>query len=48
VLRTADEAVTADELAQAWPHSVQRDRALDSLVSDGLVVAIGDCWALPG
>jgi A/G-specific adenine glycosylase len=48
VLRRADEAVTADELGQVWPQSVQRDRALDSLVSDGLAVAVGDRWALPG
>jgi A/G-specific adenine glycosylase len=48
VLRTAEEPVTADELADAWPDQVQRDRALTSLESDGLVTAVGDRWALPG
>ena len=59
VLRSSDEAVTADELAASWPDAVQRERALASLVDDGLVVledasdaADGEVrerrWALPG
>jgi A/G-specific adenine glycosylase len=47
VLRSADEPVTAEELTDAWPDPVQRDRALASLESDGLVAAVGDRWALP-
>lgn len=48
VLRSSDEPVAAEELAAAWPERTQRDRALASLVSDGLVVAVGERWALPG
>ena len=48
VLRSADEPVSAEELAEAWPDSVQRGRALTSLAVDGLVVAAGDRWTLPG
>ncbi len=48
VLRSSDEPVTAYALAAAWPDRVQRDRALASLLADGLVTAVGDCWALPG
>ena len=48
VLRSTDQPVTAEELADAWPDPVQRDRALASLASDGLVAAVGDRWALPG
>ena len=39
--------MTADALARAWPDPVQRDRALTSLVSDGLVVPVSDRWSLP-
>jgi A/G-specific adenine glycosylase len=54
VLRSSDDAVGADELATAWPEPVQRERALASLVADGLVVVIGPRggddprWSLPG
>ena len=54
VLRSSDVPVSGDELAGAWPEPVQRDRALASLVADGLVVRVpaadgGDHrWALPG
>jgi A/G-specific adenine glycosylase len=48
VLRSTDQPVTAEELTDAWPDPVQRDRALASLASDGLVAAVGDRWALPG
>ena len=47
VLRAADEPITADALAGAWPDPVQRDRALSSLVSDGLVVPRSGRWSLP-
>jgi A/G-specific adenine glycosylase len=47
VLRSAEQPVTAEELADAWPHQVQRDRALASLESDGLVRPVADRWSLP-
>jgi A/G-specific adenine glycosylase len=47
-LRSTDEPVTAEVLATAWSDRVQRDRALASLVTDGLVTTVGDRWALPG
>ncbi|WP_232506011.1 HhH-GPD family protein [Microlunatus flavus] len=56
VLRSSDEPVDDAELTRAWPDAVQRERALGSLVHDGLVVparAAGMLtderrWALPG
>ena len=48
VLRSSDEPITGHELAEAWQDLEQRDRALASLVADGLVVAIGNRWSLPG
>jgi A/G-specific adenine glycosylase len=54
VLRSSDEPVGRDELAAAWPEPLQRERALASLVDDGLVALVvpadGDepRWALPG
>jgi A/G-specific adenine glycosylase len=47
VLRAADGPVTTEQLADAWPEPVQRDRALTSLVSDGLLVPASDRWSLP-
>lgn len=48
VFRASDEPVPYAELARAWPQAPpQRDRALRSLVDDGLVVAAGPGWALP-
>jgi A/G-specific adenine glycosylase len=47
VLRAVDGPVTADALASAWPDPVQRNRALASLVTDGLVVPVRDRWSLP-
>ncbi len=38
-LRASDIPVTADEIAAVWPDAVQRERALASLIADGLVVA---------
>jgi A/G-specific adenine glycosylase len=47
VLRAAEEA-GADQLAQAWPQSEQRTRALAGLVADGLVEPLpGDRYRLP-
>ena len=47
VLRAADGPVTAGMLARAWPDQVQRNRALTSLVSDGLVIPVRGRWSLP-
>ena len=48
VLRSADEPISGDELAAAWSDPTQRERALASLVADGLVVATGpDLYCLP-
>lgn len=38
VLRSAPGPVTASELAAAWPDDAQRERALESLLDDGLAV----------
>jgi A/G-specific adenine glycosylase len=49
VLRHATGAVPKAELDRAWPHAVQRERALDSLVADGLAEPLTDGrYALPG
>ena len=49
VLREAPEPVEPDLLAQAWAEPVQRARALDGLVADGLVDPLPDGrYALPG
>jgi A/G-specific adenine glycosylase len=48
VLRASDGPVLRAELDRAWPDPDQRDRALDSLLSDGLAEAIEDeAFALP-
>ncbi|MCW2607362.1 MAG: HhH-GPD family protein, partial [Frankiales bacterium] len=48
VLRDADGPVEADLLAQVWDEPVQRARALDGLVTDGLVDPLPDGrYALP-
>ncbi|HEX5996394.1 MAG TPA: A/G-specific adenine glycosylase [Jiangellales bacterium] len=49
VLRAAPAAVSGTELESAWPDdAVQRERALDSLVADGLVEAVnGTSYRLP-
>jgi A/G-specific adenine glycosylase len=48
VLRSADEPVAAEDLAAAWADPVQLERALASLVADGLVVpARPEQYALP-
>ncbi len=49
VLRDAPGAVEADLLEQVWDEPVQRARALDGLVADGLVDPLPDGrYALPG
>jgi A/G-specific adenine glycosylase len=48
VLRGAAEPVTRAELDIAWAEPIQRARALDSLVSDGLIDPLPDGrFALP-
>jgi A/G-specific adenine glycosylase len=47
VLRSSEEPITGRALAQAWQDLGQRNRALASLVADGLVVANGNRWSLP-
>ena len=49
VLRAADGPVPGSRLDAAWPGRLQRNRALDSLVADGLVDPLpGGRYALPG
>jgi A/G-specific adenine glycosylase len=49
ILRESGGPVRQRDLDAAWPDAVQRARALDGLVADGLVVpAARQCWALPG
>jgi A/G-specific adenine glycosylase len=49
VLREAEGSVARDRLEAAWSEVVQRERALTSLVTDGLVVELEDgCYSLPG
>ena len=47
VLRATDASVDRAQLDAAWPDPTQRDRALTSLLADGLVVRSGDRYALP-
>ncbi len=48
VLRESDGPVSAAELMTVWDDSPQRERALDSLVADGLVEPVGDdAFGLP-
>ncbi|MBC7373184.1 MAG: hypothetical protein H7323_04260 [Frankiales bacterium] len=49
VLREAPGPVPPELLAQVWEEPVQRARALDGLVADGLVDPLPDGrYALPG
>jgi A/G-specific adenine glycosylase len=49
IMRDASTTVTADVLATAWDEPVQRGRALDSLLADGLIERRpGNRFALPG
>jgi A/G-specific adenine glycosylase len=48
VLRSAPGAVVKTELDKVWPDAAQRERALDSLVADGLAQPLADgTYALP-
>ncbi len=47
-LRASPTPVPAELLAAQWPDGTQRERCLDSLLDDGLVVQVGDDFALPG
>ncbi len=47
VLREAEGSVARPRLDQAWSDAVQRERALQSLIADGLVVESDDRFALP-
>jgi A/G-specific adenine glycosylase len=46
-LRGSHVPLTADEIERLWPHAPQRERALASLVSDGLAVAAQGGYQLP-
>ncbi|HEY2488477.1 MAG TPA: A/G-specific adenine glycosylase [Streptosporangiaceae bacterium] len=49
VLRAAAGPVSADDFVSAWPDPVQRARALDGLVADGLTDPLPDgTFSLPG
>jgi A/G-specific adenine glycosylase len=48
VLRDSDGPVAAERLSLVWDEPVQRARALDGLVADGLVDPLPDgSYALP-
>jgi A/G-specific adenine glycosylase len=47
VLREAAGSVARHRLDQVWSDDVQRERALQSLIADGLVVEADDRYALP-
>ncbi len=48
VLRATTDPVRQEDLDDAWPERLQRARALDGLIADGLVEATGDGrFALP-
>lgn len=47
-LRSGDsEGVTAARIAEHWPDPEQRDRAVDSLIADGLLEAVDGVFRLP-
>lgn len=48
ILRESDDPVSKRHLDLAWPDPEQRQRALQSLLADGLVVQQADHYALPG
>jgi A/G-specific adenine glycosylase len=47
VLRTADGPVPEARLDAVWDDAEQRDRALDGLLTDGLIERLGDQYILP-
>ena len=47
-MRTLDpEPVPLEAVLPDWPDGVQRDRAIDSLIADGLAEADGSALFLP-
>jgi A/G-specific adenine glycosylase len=48
VLRESEGSVARSRLDQVWSDNVQRERALQSLLTDGLVVESEGRYALPG
>lgn len=42
-----DHRLAADAVAADWPDAAQRDRAIDSLIADGLIEAVGGALLLP-
>ena len=48
VLRDTEGSVAGARLDQVWSDDVQRERALQSLLADGLVVESDGRYALPG
>lgn len=47
-LRRADGAAKTADLAAVWVDDLQRERALTSLITDGLVVPVDGGYSLPG
>lgn len=43
----APDGVPLDAVLPDWPDSIQRDRAIDSLIADGLAEADGEALSLP-
>jgi A/G-specific adenine glycosylase len=48
VIRDAEGSVAKARLDAVWGDEVQRERALETLIADGLVETAGDRYALPG
>ncbi len=48
LLRDAPGALTRDDIGSVWPDAGQLDRAVLSLLDDGLVVVADDRFTLPG
>lgn len=48
VLRDAEGTVAKARLDAVWADDDQRERALETLIADGLVETVGDQYALPG
>jgi A/G-specific adenine glycosylase len=47
-LRSSDIPVTPTEISALWADARQLERALDGLLSDGLVVPVDGGYELPG
>lgn len=48
VLRDAEGSVAKPRLDAVWGDAEQRERALKTLIADGLIETVGDRYALPG